>query len=68
MSNLPLPNASGSPIGDEPYHTAIDKAGFKVTPALLDEVKRLHRAALNEALVLRAFSTVRAAQRRKAAQ
>lgn len=67
MSNLPLPNASTPSAGDEPYRTAIDQAGFKVTPALLDEVKRLHRAALNEALVLRAFSTVRAAQRRRTA-
>lgn len=56
-----------SPAGDEAYRNEIDKAGFKVTPALLDEVKRLHRAALNEALVLRAFNSVRAAQRRKAA-
>ena len=56
-----------SPTGDEAYRNEIDKAGFKVTPALLDEVKRLHRAALNEALVLRAFNAVRAAQRRKAA-
>ena len=65
-TQIPLnPNAAEG--GDDPYHTAIDKAGFKVTPALLDEVKRLHRAALNEALVLRAFSTVRAAQRRRTA-
>lgn len=67
MSTPTPPNTNGASIGDDLYHTAIDKAGFKVTPALLDEVKRLHRAALNEALVLRAFSTVRAAQRRRTA-
>lgn len=50
---------------DELYRAEIDRAGIKVTPALLDEVKRLHLASLNEALVLRGFNSVRAAQRRK---
>ena len=45
---------------------AIDRAGLKPTPLLVEVVSRHVRESLREALVMRAFSEVRAAARRKA--
>ena len=44
---------------------AIDAAGLKPTPVLVEVVARLVRESLREAVVMRAFSEVRAAARRK---
>ena len=49
----------------DPYQHEITQAGYVPTPALIAEVQRLHRAALNEALVTRAFAAVRAASKRR---
>lgn len=51
----------------DPYHDEITRAGYVPTPALIAEVQKLHRAALNEALVTRAFAAVRAANKRRGA-
>lgn len=45
---------------------AIDRAGLKPTPLLVEVVSRHVRESLREALVMRAFAEVRAAARRKA--
>lgn len=45
---------------------AIDAAGLKPTPMLMEVVARHVRESLREALVMRAFAEVRAAARRKA--
>lgn len=45
---------------------AIDAAGLKPTPLLVEVVSRHLRECLREALVMRAFAEVRASARRKA--
>ena len=62
--NTPTPTPSPVTNGD-PYHNEITQAGYVPSPALVAEVQRLHRAALNEALVTRAFAAVRAASKRR---
>jgi|GEM_PF-4087571 len=62
--NTPImtsPNVATS----DPYTNEITRAGYVPTPALIAEVQRLHRSALNEALVTRAFAAVRAASKRR---
>ena len=44
---------------------AIDAAGLKPTPMLMEVVARHVRESLREALVMRAFAEVRAAARRR---
>ena len=44
---------------------AIDRAGLKPTPLLVEVVSRHVRESLREALVMRAFAEVRAAARRR---
>lgn len=63
--NTPTPTPS-TVTNSDPYYNEITQAGYVPTPALVAEVQRLHRAALNEALVTRAFAAVRAASKRRA--
>jgi hypothetical protein len=65
--NTPTILSSTSDIEKDPYYQEIKRAGYMPTPALIAEVQRLHQAALNEALVTRAFAAVRAANRRRGA-
>lgn len=62
------PTNQSAATGGDPYHQEINRAGYVPTPALIAEVQRLHRAALNEALIARAFAAVRAANKRRGAQ
>ena len=55
----------GVVVSTADVEAAIDAAGLKPTPMLVDVVSRHVRESLREALVMRAFSEVRAAARRR---
>ena len=56
----------GVVISTADVEAAIDAAGLKPTPVMVEAVSKHVRGSLSEALVMRAFSEVRAAARRRA--